>query len=589
MERFARAEAGLGGLVWLALLAGPLAGGGLMAAIHRLLALALLVLVPLLLSLVATPDRFGRHPLTFRAAIALHPIAAGAGVGSLLVPTGATAALLAVPWLLFTGLVALFALARLLPRGLACAEETSLDAGLLYLPVGATWLALSRAGASPAGFSEPIVVLTAVHFHYAGFAAPILAGLAGRALLACEPAARSLFAVVAAGVVVGMPLVAAGITASPRLEMAGVLVLATSLVLLAGLVAFRIRPRTVGQAPRTLLLLSASSLALAMVFAAAYGAGELRGAPLVSLPTMVQFHGWANAVGFVLCGGLAWLRLRPPSLARPPGTPFSALASRGRVGPDFFHRMKAVASLERAPRGLVDDLGEYRRGDFDPEEIHPAVRAFYEHTDAHGLLVSAQWRSGFRLAARLYKVLSSRLGQMNLPVSPERRSDLVESAILPIDDELDGRRNVRGWVRRYARSGDAVYVAAYANHSLGPQTYMNIAFPLPGGNVTSILRLEALGSGRAPKGVLLTTLPAPSGLGDEGVYFANRILPLRLPIDETIRVWPREAAETPIEAAGTGDVTVVARHDIWLFGIRLLTLDYAIFPIGTAGCHDGEH
>jgi len=580
MSRLPLYTAAAGGAAWLAL-DRRLSVTGLMGSIHGLLLLAILVLSPLLLSLAATPDRVGRHPLAYRAAVALHPLAAASATFSFFVPSGTRAALLVVPWLLFTGLVAVFGLMRLLPRGLSRApEETCIDAGLLYVPVGAVWLLLSRVGASPAGFGEPIVVLTAAHFHYAGFAAPILAGLAGRRLLAQDPRARRVFAPVAAGIVLGMPLVAAGITASPALEIVGVIVFAASLLVLSGLVAFRVAPRVERTAARLLLIVSAASLALAMAFAVTYGAGEFTGASFVTIPTMARLHGSINALGFALPAALAWMIVRPPALTRPPGTPFSRLQSRGRVGPDFFQRAGVVPSLPRPPRGLVDDLADYRRGDFDPGAVHPAVRAFYEETALHALLVRPDWRPGFRLGARLYKLVSSRVGQMNLPLTAEGSGDAIESAILPIDSAADGRRNVRAWVRTYSRSGHAVYVAAYANHSLGAQTYMNIAFPLPGGSVTSVLRIAPLGDAPGAAGVLLTTLAASPRLGDEGVYFANRLVPIRLPIDETIRVWAVGAPGCPIgDDPAIPDVTVVARHDMWFFGIKFLTLDYRIFPV----------
>ena len=58
---------------------------------------------------------------------------------------------------------------------------------------------------------------------------------------------------------------------------------------------------------------------------------------------------------------------------------------------------------------------------------------------------------------------------------------------MALDDARDGRTNVRAWVRWYADTGEAIYAAAYATHALGSQVYMNIAFPLPLGNLTSIL------------------------------------------------------------------------------------------------------
>ena len=47
------------------------------------------------------------------------------------------------------------------------------------------------------GFGDTIVLLTAVHFHYAGFALLLLAGLAGRRLRAGTPVVWGIFRLVA--------------------------------------------------------------------------------------------------------------------------------------------------------------------------------------------------------------------------------------------------------------------------------------------------------------------------------------------------------------------------------------------------------
>src|SRR5262249_45465496 len=186
----------------------------------------------------------------------------------------------------------------------------------------------------------------------------------------------------------------------------------------------------------------------------------------------------------------------------------------------------------------------------DPDRVHAAIRAFYERTADFTLLVRAEWRPGFGRPSRIYKRLSRAVGQMNFPVDAGDRADCGVSRLVALDDGRDGRANVRAWVRWYADSGEAIYAAAYATHALGSQVYMNIAFPIPLGNLTSILRLAALDVGGKPDGVLLTTLPAPGQPGDEGVYFANRLLPVRLPFDETNRVLPVAAGGQAHSATG---------------------------------------
>jgi hypothetical protein len=50
------------------------------------------------------------------------------------------------------------------------------------------------------------------------------------------------------------------------------------------------------------------------------------------------------------------------------------------------------------------------------------------------------------------------------------------------------------------------------------------------------------------------------------VYLSRGKFPLRLPLDETIWIWSNDAGQ------------VVARHDMWLCGIRYVRLDYEIRP-----------
>ena len=105
---------------------------------------------------------------------------------------------------------------------------------------------------------------------------------------------------------------------------------------------------------------------------------------------------------------------------------------------------------------------------------------------------------------------------------------------------------------------------------------MNIAFPLPGGNLSSILHLAVSTSGERTGGVVLSTLGDAQAGGDQGVYYANQVIPVRLPINEVITVWP---AKSQIDG-GFNDNRVpvlLAKHEMWLFGVNFLNLDYEIY------------
>jgi hypothetical protein len=323
-RRWNRGSSFAGAIVWLLLLLPwsgwlslPVETGGETWLIERLLLLSVLVFTPLTLALLATRRKDGPHPLPLRAAALFQPFAAILVVVAFHARTGLAAALLTAGWILVTGLIALFGLWRVSQRWVARKrllpmEELCIDAGLAYVTVGSGWLFLSRRGLNPLGFSDTIVLLTAVHFHYAGFAAPILAGLTGRKIQ--SGIARKLYLPSAAGVLAGPPLVAAGITLSRGVEVFSAIILALSLFTLALLTLFVIVPALNHGAARWLLTLSSLSVIVTMIFACLYAAGRFTGNEIIPLPLMAQVHGVSNALGFVLCGLLGWLLINPQSL-----------------------------------------------------------------------------------------------------------------------------------------------------------------------------------------------------------------------------------------------------------------------------------
>jgi len=273
--------------------------------IDVLLVLAPLLLVPLGLRLVGPSDGVPR--LLLRTALVIQPFAALAVVASFLEPVGWTAGLLTAPWLLLGGVATLAGLVRLVGGRPFTLPRLIVAAALAYLAVGAGWLALSRAGIQPLGLAPVIVELTAVHFHYAGFAACLMAALTIETLGNVAPHWRRLALVASLLIVAGSPLVAAGFTLSSRLiQAAGAVVIASGVLGLAavqyGVVARRLRP---GKAA-LLLRLSAASVVLPMALAVEYSVGRLLGLPTLDTQTMALIHGDLNAVGFVGLGLLGW-------------------------------------------------------------------------------------------------------------------------------------------------------------------------------------------------------------------------------------------------------------------------------------------
>lgn len=305
---FARRSAAVGGLVWLALLLTTTSDSEETELVHKIVFYALLVIVPLALSLVPAGDNRGSFGL-YRLAVLGQPVAAVVTIASYFVEKGTLSAALSVAWLILTGLIALFGLTRLLVRRFYPLEELSVDAGMLYVPVAGLWQVVYRLGVQPFDYGEMIILLTVVHFHFAGFAAPIIAGMAGR-LLATRSYPSKIFPVIVVALVAAMPLIAAGITFSPGLGFIGTLLLTTGLMLLAVLTLARAWPVVVSPSARLLFVIAALSSCAAMVLACLYAYSVVAKILIIRIPTMAMTHGVLNAFGFVTCSLIAWSLIR---------------------------------------------------------------------------------------------------------------------------------------------------------------------------------------------------------------------------------------------------------------------------------------
>lgn len=292
-------------MVWMVTWAVPL-HEGILNVISRILLLALLVIVPLGWQLMEQVEENGRFAPYYSPFTLLAGLAGIAGLVSLLMPVGVTAGFLAIGWVIVASCMALFGMLQAVSRGWQQSlPKLCLDVALVYLLVGSLWFVASRLGLSFLGFLEPIVLLTAVHFHYAGFATAILTGFAGLKLQ--EVGKRPfLYDVGASGALLAVPLTAVGILASPIVEIAAVVILVISLYTLGYVIITQVAPHLQSKLSRWLLCGSWGFLMVTMLLAVGYAIGEFTSVVQLSVPQMAQFHGWANSLGFAACGMVAW-------------------------------------------------------------------------------------------------------------------------------------------------------------------------------------------------------------------------------------------------------------------------------------------
>ena len=256
------------------------------------------------------PAPFAHHLIRFVA-----PVGAAGGILGWLDDPGSPRAIAGAAAHALPCLVAgLLAIERIMPmlrtRKLDPLPELAIDVGLLFLPAAAIWLLASRAAMPLAGFQEPVVTFTAAHFHFAGFAAPIILGGVGRML----GATTNLYRVATIAVCAGVPLTAIGIATNHTIEQISAVTVASGMLCASVVLIFVASRRAASLLARMLFIVSGGSLLLTMALAATFaltssaGRGSsLQGA--VSVQTMIDFHGAMNAIAFA-CSALAALTLQ---------------------------------------------------------------------------------------------------------------------------------------------------------------------------------------------------------------------------------------------------------------------------------------
>lgn len=294
---------------------------------------------------------------------------------------------------------------------------------------------------------------------------------------------------------------------------------------------------------------------------------------------------WVVAsVALALVGVLAWAVRRGRATGRP--VPISPVIAGWFVGPKFVER-RGLATGEPVA-GELDDLSALASESFDPTKVDPAVRAFYEQTGTYRLRYRTTWHRPFRSGAALATRLTRRIEQLNLPGPDDHSWHDLESRFFAVsepsdrgrvesdpgrEDDESGREDVRAWVRTDPATGAAVFVALYATHRHDGERLVNIAAPLPGGNVSTVLRPELLDEGAdRPTGLRFST----HGDGDPGLYLQTPLGPVTLPAEQEFRVWRLGDEETP--AGGDDRRPLGAVHEMWFLGRRFLTVDYELNP-----------
>lgn len=315
-DAWVRGSAMLGTAVWAGLALLARVGAVKIGAIELLFLFAPLVIVPLGLELRRRVAGQNFHGVQFA-----QPFMAGLAVAAMLLPPGRWAGSLACGWL---ALCVWAAGDRVIRSLLAAGTDASyplrstlvrwaLAFAGVDLVIGGAWLVASRLGMRPMGIQEPIGLLTAVHFHFAGFATATIAAATLKYAERRGGLRRVRWVV---PFVIGMPfLVAAGFVVSPALKMGAGIAFSISVMVLAIFIRACSLEMEENVVARRMLQIAAAAIFAGMVLSGAYAVTDFLGSDVLPIPQMARTHGVLNGVGFGMFGLLGWLLQWDPCVA----------------------------------------------------------------------------------------------------------------------------------------------------------------------------------------------------------------------------------------------------------------------------------
>ncbi|MEH6941971.1 YndJ family protein [Bacillus sp. JJ722] len=507
---------------------------------------SILVFIPIIFLLLDWRRRDGVVLPLAKWTMLVYPLASGSAFLAFVIDSS----FFAIVWFTYTILVAVLGISRVLERGVNPLPELAIDSGLIYLSLGGFWFVATVMNMQVMDFSPYIIFLTAVHFHYSALVIPIMVGLLGRLGVKYQ----RLYTAVTMIIIVSPMTVAIGITYSRMIEFVAVVIYLVAFYLYGYLVLTATFKNVMA---KILVSVSALILLITIAFSLYYAYGRVTFSITLSIDQMVWIHGVVNAFGVILPALIGWSLERPSPSHQYYGKPMSRVLGERRIGSDYLLRRDLIEQTNVI--GLVDNMQEFSSKSFDASKISTTIINFYERTHSYTMRANIQWKPWFRPLASIYNKISRKVGQIHLGLGS--RWEGVNGNIVDVKSTIDGRERVRAWIRENEQS-ETIFMALYSTHEYKDETYMNIALPLPYSNMTGILRLRNDGRN------LILTSSRDAGNGDSGIYLHTSWMTIRLPLEETFYIKESDR------------VSLVAHHQMWIFGLKFLEIGYEIEKMG---------
>jgi len=224
-------------------------------------------------------------------------------------------------------------------------------------------------------------------------------------------------------------------------------------------------------------------------------------------------------------------------------------------------------SIERhaTSGGLLPSFANLARDGFDPSSVPTPVKEFYENTARYRMDVWAEQHFPSNIGLwLLVTTLSRKVNQLNFPLRMLDTAKGMDSEIVLLRD-AKGDVRYAGWYRSMASSGRVIYTGFYTwtRVPMGDPC-VKVAFPMPNGNATVILRpfrgedgsFELRSWGR--------------GFGDAGFYRVQGAG------DGKLRVWLVRSLREHFRLYVDDNGILRCDHRIRFLGMPVLDLHYRI-------------
>lgn len=240
-----------------------------------------------------------------------------------------------------------------------------------------------------------------------------------------------------------------------------------------------------------------------------------------------------------------------------------------KIGEDFYKRWCEAKNHTYeegiSNNGLIPEFEILRSPTFNPDEVHPAIRNFYEQTSSYEFDIWAKWNPILKLGASiLVHAVSHHIQQLNFPLNAMDARYGMSNDIITIYDK---QNNIpfRCWLRKQMPSNEIIYCGFYIPFKIPSIDSFGIktVFPLPKG--AAVVLLEPI---NLPQGGFKLDSRGHK-IGGSGYY---RIHQLKNGNFKVLMAPIRESLDISIDEKGY----VRVEHYFTLWGMRMLHLHFKI-------------